>query len=765
MTRKILILCIILNTAFTSSLMALGLGEIKLKSGLNQPLDAEILLLSLRGESNEQLRGTIGSSSDFSRSGIDRLYFLTKIKFETITKANGQKVLHLTTKEAVREPFLNFLVNLEWPNGRLLREYTLLLDPPIFDEAPKARVTPPPAARTEKAKTVSPEIKPQRVAPKPQWQGEVYGPTSRNDTLWGIASKVRPDSSISIQRAMVSIFEANPDAFMRGNINNLKRGAEIQIPDNDAFADISQREALRVIAAHNESWKSGRTVTPRVVVDTSSEDSYRSDTESSSNNSGRLSLSTDDETTGQGGSSSTDVLIEEENEVLKDKNEALTEQVQTDAEKIQQLERLLELKSEQLAQIQNRDKNEIETPDSTDMPGSEIDESAQSTTQNAVAESATPEQTPVETMDNTVMQPIQAKPKELSLMDDLKSGAYNLYLLIAGGVVLLLLIISIVRRRNKDIDYKDAVADTARKIATSGVKEEVALEIPDGADEILAGTDALDLEETGIEESNASDPLGEADIYIAYGKFDQAEKLLLSVLQEQPDNMDFSSKLLECYAEMDAKDKFEDYLVTITSAMEIDSELSQYIEDLYRTSWPEGNFFGSDADDYEQESIDDFDDSQKDVKDEISVPDGSDDDIEELPSTEDVFGELSEEDVELEYDDELASDEGDIGEDYLTSDEDIAPDTDDSDIDDFDIDDSDIDDSDIDDSGESDIEDADFDDLDDEESDIDTQLDLAKAYIEMGDADGTREIIAEIMESGTKEQQEEAQKILDSLED
>ena len=81
MTRKILVLCIILITASTSSLMALGLGEIKLKSGLNQPLYAEIVLVSVRGETNEQLQGALGSSADFSRSGIDRLYFLTKIKW------------------------------------------------------------------------------------------------------------------------------------------------------------------------------------------------------------------------------------------------------------------------------------------------------------------------------------------------------------------------------------------------------------------------------------------------------------------------------------------------------------------------------------------------------------------------------------------------------------------------------------------------------------------------------------------------------------
>jgi len=730
MTRKILILLVVCFAAAMSNLSALGLGEIKLKSGLNQPLDAEIKLLSVRGESNEQLKGALGSSVDFERSGIERMYFLTKIRFTTITKPNGQKVLQLTTQDAVREPFLNFLVNLEWPNGRLLREYTLLLDPPIFDDVPEATVTPAAASPKPQPKTRPARVEPAQVASQSQWEGEIYGPTSSSDTLWGIAAKVRPERSISMQRTMVAIFEANPDAFMRGNINNLKRGAEIRIPDRDSFDDISQREAMRLIAAHNENWKSGRQTKPSVVVDTSRDDAYQSQTEKSDYSSGKLSLSTEEAETGTGGSNAAEVLIEEESEVLKQQNKQLQERTQTDAERIKQLERLLELKNEQLANIQSRESKEtvVETaPEQT--------QTAESSTQEVLSKPAE---------ENIRPTPQPQQPAQMSLMDSVMSGAYNLYLAIAAAVVLLLLVIIINRRKNQSIDYKDAVAGNARVVTPSLTETEA--QLPEAADDVLAGTDSINFEETAVEDGNTSDPLGEADIYIAYGKFEQAETLLERALEDNPGRTELHSKLLECYAEMDAKDKFEAQIEKLSSAIHSDSELGKYIQELYQTAWPEGELFGSLA---ETEEVD-------------AVSDDSEEGTDENP--EDDFGEVSEEDLEDLSDidetvedidglDELPSTEDVFGEDVVD---------DEFKTDDFEEELVDADDTETDDFSEEDFDELD---LESEDDDIDTQLDLARAYVEMGDADGTREIIAEVMETGTEEQCEEAQKILDSLED
>jgi pilus assembly protein FimV len=724
MARKIIFMLIISFAAASTSVMALGLGEIVLKSGLNQPLNAEITLLSIRGESNEQLKGKLGSVIDFERSGIERFYFLTKVKFKTITKASGVRVLQITTKEAVKEPFLNFLVDLEWPNGRLLREYTLLLDPPIFDDAPKTVVTSLAQQRSQpKKKTTIPSP---RVAPKPQWEGDVYGPTSSSDTLWGIASKIKP-RGVSMQQAMITIYEMNPKAFMRGNINNLKRGAEIKVPEADVFNQITQREALRMIAVHNENWKTGKKTEPRVVIDTSPRDNVNGNRDSGNTEgeSGRLQLGTDTDEIGSGGSTASDTLSEEENEVLKQQNENLSEKSIADADRIAKLERLLELKDEQLTNIQNRDNVDLDSLSATAGTVQPDDYTASDSTT----------ETPEEIKDQT---PIPASTKAAgSLIDDVMDGSYNLYLGIAGVIILLLLAYVILRRKNKDVEYQDAVEATSPSSQRNTITafSESTDELPEITDDVLAGTEVLDFEQNEVGTDDTSDPLGEADIYLAYGKFDQAENILLSAIALNPERLELSSKLLECYCEMKEQDKFEEHVSTINNEIDSDAELKSFIEELYLSTWPEGSLFASEF--VEQDRMADTGDAgdasndSNDIDDEFSFEDDSDElieenviedelidepsSLEELPSTEDVFGDADE--VSVEVDDTLELDEDDS--------EQLDPEQ--------------------------------------ESEDVSTQLDLARAYVEMGDIEGTREIIAEIMEIGSENQCEEAQGILDSL--
>jgi pilus assembly protein FimV len=728
MARKIIFILIISFASAATSLMALGLGEIVLKSGLNQPLYAEITLLSVRGESNDQLKGKLGSAIDFDRSGIERSYFLTKVKFKTITKANGVRVIQITTKEAVKEPFLNFLVDLEWPNGRLLREYTLLLDPPIFDDAPKTVVTPI-AKQTSEPKKQTRKTTP-KVSPKPEWEGDVYGPTSGSDTLWGIAAKVRP-SGVSMQQAMITIYEINPNAFMRGNINNLKRGADIRVPEADVFNQITQREALRMIAAHNENWKTGKRTKPRVVVDTSPSKNNNSnrDSDKVESESGRLQLGTDSDETGAGGSTASDFLSEEENEVLKQQNESLSEKSIADAEKIAKLERLLELKDEQLTNIQNRNEADLNDTLST----------ANSAQPNTDIASDSTTDKPEKIKDLT---PKPALTKESgSLIDDVMDGTYNLYLGIAGVIIFLLLVVSIFRRKKQEVGYYDAVEATRTPLKSKATPtiSESADELPETADDVLAGSDISDIEQDIEQEEvgtdDTSDPLGEADIYLAYGKFDQAESILLSAIGENPERLELRTKLLECYSEMKEQDKFEEHVSSINNEIDSDTELKSFIEELYLSTWPEGSLFAAQY--VEQDRIaettdiedDDFsfeDDSDEAVINEDQVIDEPSS-LEELPSTEDVFGDA----VSVENEDA-----SDIGEELIIDIEEQEPEQQD---------------------GSENMEQT------EENEDVNTQLDLARAYVEMGDIEGTREIIAEILEIGSQKQCEEAQGILDSL--
>ena len=736
MIRKVLVSLLLAMVIYTPVYHALGLGEIKLKSSLNEPLLAEITLLSVRGETPDQIIAKLGTAADFNRSGIDRLYFLTRIQFEAVSVGNNRMVLRLTTQDPVREPFLNFLVSLEWPNGKLLREYTVLLDPPIFDEAPAPNVTP--VEQPTQVDTVR-ETRPQprRTTPVETFTGDVYGPTTSNDTLWSIAAKVRSDSSISIHRAMVALYEENPQAFMSGNINRLKRGAELRIPSAEEFQQVSQREALRLIREHEMAWRSGTEVT-RSVVDTSeSSSSSVAESTPTEEQSGRLSLATEEQNeSGSGGSNA--AIAEEENLVLKQENEALEEEKRSQEERIEQLERLLELKNEQLAELQDTAQQAAE-------------EEANAEPDNSAATQQPAAQQPVATT-----QPAQDK----GFVDQLIDGAYNLYLAIIGIIAVVVLLIMRFRN-NQSVSYQDAVEQSNTTMSNqSSPSSFSADELPDTADEVLADdTDLYGDDEMSLDES--ADPIGEADIYMAYGKFDQAESLLKRAISQDENRADLHAKLLECYAEMDSRASFEAHLSDVGPIIDSDTELSQIVEEVYLTAWPEGDYFeesddSEDADDADDEVADDFeqadeadDESVEAEEEEVELDDDlSADDLDDLPSTEEVFGEADEEATE-----DLADDLMDLDFDTEESEDETDVDGDDAEVE---ADEADAEEA-------SDEEESDEDDSSDD--DIDTQLDLASAYIEMGDYEGAREIIEEVLNSGDESQKEQAQTLLDSIGD
>lgn len=138
-----LVLAIAAATALTTEVAhALGLGEVRLQSSLNQPLVAEIELLDAKMLAPGEVVPSLASVEEFNRAGIDRQYFLTDLKFTPVLRPDGKSVIRVSSTKPVREPYLNFLVEVLWPSGRLLREYTLLLDPPLYSPETVAAVAP-----------------------------------------------------------------------------------------------------------------------------------------------------------------------------------------------------------------------------------------------------------------------------------------------------------------------------------------------------------------------------------------------------------------------------------------------------------------------------------------------------------------------------------------------------------------------------------------------------------------------------------------------
>jgi pilus assembly protein FimV len=260
------------------TLYALGLGEIRLNSALNQPFDADIELISPTAEELATLKVGLASMDLFSRYGLDRPAFLSDFEFSVTRGRDGRASIKVTSRRSVTEPFVTLLVEANYGRGRLLREYTVLLDPPVFMPTQPETQTPVAAptsgAQTEGRIERAPEpARPTSVpAPEPATSApsaepvvrETPAPASialggtynvaRNDTLWRIASRMQPGASPRvINQTMIAIFRANPEAF-DGNINRLRAGSILRLPDQTEIDAISSTEAAAEVSRQQEEW-------------------------------------------------------------------------------------------------------------------------------------------------------------------------------------------------------------------------------------------------------------------------------------------------------------------------------------------------------------------------------------------------------------------------------------------------------------------------------------------------------------------------------
>lgn len=287
------------------NVFALGLGSIQLKSRLDQPLIAEIPVIAANPSELAGLKVGLASAEDFQRVGLDRSRVSIPLEFAVGTNGSGETVIKVTTKDPVREPFLDFLIEADWSKGRVLREYTVLLDPPVMAPAvggSAAHVSPaheapapaqphklsnphrakPKPARVMPPHTVAHHAKPAKKpkpAPKPvaakktpaparsSAESGQYGPVAQGETLTAIARATRPSESTNMDAYMLAMLKANPNAFFKDNINALKRGAILRIPSaEDIHASGTAAEAAAAVRAQNQAWGAGAPVAKPTLV-------------------------------------------------------------------------------------------------------------------------------------------------------------------------------------------------------------------------------------------------------------------------------------------------------------------------------------------------------------------------------------------------------------------------------------------------------------------------------------------------------------------
>jgi len=546
---------------------ALSLGEIDLKSVLNQPFAAEIPIASEAPGDLAALLVEIAPVETFRQFGIDRPAFLSDFDFSVVDQGSGS-VLLITSRRPVVEPFVTLLLEVSWAQGRLLREYTVLLDPPVFateavepavatPAASTASATPvvreemlpvkatgtePTQAEPVRAQPVEPVTDPVTRSSAGDTTGSIYGPVKRNDTLWAIAGQSVGDStSVSRNQMMLAIYAANPEAFS-GNINRLKAGMILRVPSADEVA-LGGREATAEVRRQNEQWRDA------------------SATRRDEPQGGRLRLvppperdadvAAPDAQAGVG-EDQTAVAGAGDRDELQGRVSELEGQLEDSRRQLQIRDQELEALQRQLAQIASQPEAApvVDEPaPAVDIPAPEADVEAQPGAD--IEAPAAMEPAPVD------VTPVPVTRDEESFVVALLKNP----LVYISLVIVLLLAWLLARNRSKTAGEEETVVEESP--AGEPTDDGSVVPFADASSEDwsgLAEETETPLERTISTDSavslDESDPLAESDFHMAYGLYDQAADLLTRAVQNEPERRDLRMKLLEVYFIWEHQDGF-----------------------------------------------------------------------------------------------------------------------------------------------------------------------------------------------------------------
>lgn len=370
---------------------ALGVGDYQLKSYLNQPFEMEVELIDARDLAPEEVLVSLAPQQEFDAVGIERSYFLTDLEFEVTLDGQGGGTLRIYSTQPVREPYLSFLVEFLWPTGRLMREYTVLLDPPSYAEslrgdsntasAPSSSAVaaqPQPAASVPATQT--PPSEP-RVVASSQTSSAPIEVVDRqeyvvqtDDTMWRIALNNRPAQSISVQQMLLAIQSLNEDAFIDGNVNLVREGTVLRMPTEEEVRRISTREALGEIAEQNREWRArlearGIRLPTRPQMDATGRTAAADTGGDASSRAGEVTLVAPAESGSDGAASGTgtgsgaggdsralenELAIRDERvDQLRRQNEELSSRLNDLTQQVQTSEQLLKLRNDQIAKLQD----------------------------------------------------------------------------------------------------------------------------------------------------------------------------------------------------------------------------------------------------------------------------------------------------------------------------------------------------------------------------------------------------------------------------
>ncbi|AOV17370.1 hypothetical protein BJI67_10150 [Acidihalobacter aeolianus] len=641
---------------------ALGLGPIDVRTSLNQPLQADIQLQGVSPGDISAITASLASPSLFSRVGIPRPDYLDTLHFKVVSSSNGTPVIRVTTTQAVHQPFLDFLLEVNWSGGRLLREYTILLNPPNYMQGHSEASSQMPTVVAPPAQAPVLGMQTSNAPPKPATRTTVMAKPSmtssrggigqyrvkKGDALWDIAKSEGASTGAEINRMMVGILRANPDAFIKDNVNGLRTGYVLRIPSTSQLSSISSSAATSEVAKQNTLWRqyamrmAGKTVAESQLKaggSTPGTPKPANGGKTATNEGGHLRImGTEAKSTGTSGGQMAMVdgtgKANLEHELSLAKEAAVSNQQQIDDLQsrinalqgiVSKQQKLLELKNQELATLQAKlghagtANNQpamammpapttaqhpvtqaatmphaatSATPSTAAMPATTTAAKPASATEaQPKVKHATPPAKPEVKHAVPPAKPTPPKPQSSGSIVDMVLDNPN-YLMAVGGLALLLLVLLwlIVRRSGKakqapvvrgldpslgdgpsiggekgsSVESSTALAGAvvAGAAATAAVAATAHADEGEGQqheDELSDLTDFDDAEPlTGDEPSAATDDaMAEADVYIAYGLYPQAEAVIQKAIEDEPDNHDYRAKLLECHYAAKDKDAFD----------------------------------------------------------------------------------------------------------------------------------------------------------------------------------------------------------------
>ncbi|WP_020189892.1 FimV/HubP family polar landmark protein [Pseudomonas putida] len=530
-----LVLAMAAASALSSGMAnALGLGELTLKSAQNQPLDAEIELLDVRDLKAAEVAPSLAPPEEFSKAGVAFPTYLEDLTFTPVINPNGKSVLRVTSSQPLPGPVVKFLVQVMWPQGRLLRDYSVLLD------QAKAQGDQPAAGNVTPAIT-----------------GASSYTTQRRDTLWQIAA--RNTQGGSIQQTMIAIQALNPDAFIGNNINQLKVGQVLRLPDQQQIQSIAQGEANREVAEQYAAWREGRRLGPRARQLDATRRGAAEAAPSRIAQGDNLRLVSPGNQAGAGQAKALNdelAMAQESLDTSRRDNEELKSRMADLQSQLDKLQRLIELKNNQLARLEG---------------------------QGAAASAAaadTPEQpvvNPAPAAADTAPQPVpDTQPAPASqpkgALDSVLGNPWLLGVIAGSSILVLALLLWLLARKRKAQQEAEKHLRMARALEEEqgagfdsdtesfdgvearepGVTLSPAVVAASAAAAVAAEKVAEPVAEAEPEPEPQADPhaalLAQVDQCLAEGRLNRATELLEPAVAAAPERDDLRLKLMDVYA-------------------------------------------------------------------------------------------------------------------------------------------------------------------------------------------------------------------------